>query len=199
MQCNYFYNKGKNKGKQCDKHPYKNAKYCSDHKDTAIAKHGNKEEVQQKQISKLANDNVFSEEIAKPAKKQNKSLFLLTLNTNKVLDTLSDDDKKEFKKFMEFVFNPDNFTDFLMDRTSTPAEVIDDMKLDYQFELSSDGRLHTHAIADINHSGCLTIRLNDIRELARKILGYNLYIDCRIGRDTASAWKAYMVKNKVNI
>lgn len=199
MQCNYFYNKGKNKGKQCNKHPYKNAKYCSDHKDTSIAKHGNKEEIQNNAKNKLANDNVFSEDVNKPKQKQNKSTFLCTFNSNKVIDSLTDDDKKEFKKFISFIFNESNITDFLMDRTSTPTEVIDNMKIDYQFELSSDNRLHAHAYLDIDHHGCLTIRLNDIRELARKVLGYNIYVDCRIAKDPAAAWKNYINKNSIKI
>ena len=112
---------------------------------------------------------------------------------------MSTEEKKKFLDFVQFTFDKDRIFDFISDRASPDdsRKNIRDVVVEYAFETGEEkGLLHAHILVSVKHQGFLTLRVNDIRALARKIFGHNLYISAPVTSDSTSSWLAYINKKK---
>ena len=130
-------------------------------------------------------------------KKPRSSVCAVTINLNKPYDGLSADEKARFKQFADYLFDKRNIVKYLTDQTnpSDPKKNIDNLQLDYNFEVGRlHGLLHLHGLIRIQHHGFYRLRLNDIREVARRMFGHAIHLNAPVSGDPIAAWQAYMKK-----
>ena len=211
--CSYIYAKGKQKGQRCTVIPHKGKSYCCNHKGSEQAKYGKPrndviEHKKDMNAECLAEDEVFSgENTVRAANSTPKSsVWAITVNSNKSLDDLTTDQKKDFRDICNYLFRGETHVlEFVSDRGQRDTrELIDNVESEMYFETSSSdkgGRLHAHCYLRIEHHGNLILRANDLREFYRKTLGYTIHLHCPVSSDQVSQWRAYISKgaNKVDL
>lgn len=129
------------------------------------------------------------------------STFLITVNSQRDIIKLSDEEKILFKEFTEFLFSESELTDNLIDLTNTsdPRSNLKKITIDYYYEVGEKfGKLHLHAIIDITHNGIYKFDLNRMREVSHEILGYNLHINIRGSADHSAMMRAYVSKKSTS-
>lgn len=192
--CQYLYYKGKLKGKRCETRT--KGKYCYRHKDCAAANPENNKSNQ------LKNDPVFGADHLPAQSKLKSTIYLLTINSNKSLENMSNADKETFKKFVDFILDRDNLIkDYIHDATcDNPEETIESIEVERYFEIGNVSKLlHMHAYINIQHHGHLSLNITDIRALARKIFNENLHINVMATSDPSIGYKNYARKNQYKI
>lgn len=191
-RCGYLHYKGKNRGKPCER--MTKEERCHKHKNCSTDKSVNKDGT-----NRLADDPVFAD--LAPAKnagpKVKSSVFLVTFNRNKTLESMSDEDKKKFRDYIDFVMSKENLlTHYLKDTNGADLNaVIRNIDVERSFELSHDaGLLHAHVYINIQHNGHLTLNIPDMRALARKIFGENIHINVQATSDPTIGYLNYTRK-----
>lgn len=189
--CQYLYYKGKLKGKRCETRT--KGKYCYRHKDCAAANPENNKSNQ------LKNDPVFnSGSDGKEPEKLYSSVFLLTINRNRTLENMSQDEKIQFRKFVDFILERENLVkDFINDATcDDPNETIESIQIERYFEQGPLNHLvHAHAYINIQHRGHISLNVADIRALSRKIFPENIYINVMVTSDPSVGYRNYIRKS----
>jgi hypothetical protein len=160
-----------------------------------------REEKKIRNTNLLLNDPIFNNGVKRQKKRagERNSNWNFTINSNSNYGKMTDQDKKLFKNFMNFVFDEDRILDYITDKESpsNSRKNIDKVKIDFYYENSANNLLHAHGILRIKHHGFIRLRLNDIRQLARKIFGKNIHIDAPVNSDTNTSWENYMKKSGV--
>ena len=157
--------------------------------------------LREKHLVDLQKDPVFASAYQmtghKPQKERS-SVWLITINTNKAYSTMTEEDKKKFKRFADYLMSRSHFLQFLRDATSptNPAANVDDLQLEHKFEVGTKlDRLHLHGLAKLTHHGFYSLQANAIRDFARKALGYTINLQSPVSSDPTQAWRQYMSKN----
>lgn len=192
--CSHVILTGKNKGQLC-KNKATQSNYCGAHH-----KMMNKKVDRKKGSQSLHEDAIFrnpNSETKKPKRKIRYSSFLITVNSQKDFQTMTAEAKKEFKDFVDFVFSPDEIRNFLTDTTSSDVDKnIVKLTIEHHFEIGEkNGRLHMHAILNIEHTGNFRLEANNIRQVAQRILGYKIHLDVRGSGNPTKAMEQYASKN----
>lgn len=194
MSCKHIIEKGPKKNSICGKKPRDGGDRCYRHKAKP-----------EKEKVNLADDPVFKDEkVVAKVPKTRSSNWAFTINSNQPFEKMTSDEKRNFKKFIEFIFTRENFVRYLHDQNSPDDsnKNIVEFTCDYEFEAGDVKRmLHAHALIRILHSGFYNLRLNDIRALAFKIFKKNVHIYAPNIRDPTAAWGEYLAKtrNRVEI
>lgn len=195
QRCDYRYYRGKNRGQQCEIQT--RAGRCHKHRkciETAAS--------EAEKGTKLQNDEVFgNSNVApdiQPKGKVKSSIYLVTVNTNKTLESLSASEKKQFKDFIGFIFDKQNLIDnYIIDNYGQAmADILESIEVEYHFEISpQNNRLHCHAYVAVEHYGHIRLNIDDMRALAKKIFPTNIYINATATSDKTVAMKNYTRKN----
>lgn len=203
QQCKWIYNKGKHKDKQCEAVTKSETGFCGRHKARGI-----KKENKVKGAEKISADSIFSDDAKPPSpnkKKQKSSCWMITINSQKNYDNLSDEDKKLFKKFGDFIMNEEMLKKYyLSDTTSDDINKnITSLKVSHYYEVGDEqNRLHLHGLIQLEHTGYFKLFVNRIREFAKKTLGCNIYLSAPVQSDPIKAYEYYIQKqqnsNKIN-
>lgn len=193
-QCQYVFKQGRHKGEQCTNGISKFPKYCAKHHRQLENKASNKDLNRQ-----LAEDPIFKSN-EPPKRKTNKSVFLITINTNKDYTKMSNEQKKLFNDFGTWLFGEDHgIKHFLIDSTNEDnmENIIDYDDMSAKYEVGEEfKKLHFHAMVVIEHTGKYQIDTEALRGVANKIFGYTPYINVRGRPDTQKAIIEYASKYK---
>ena len=195
--CNHILSAGKNKGDQCPKngiHEFQGQVYCKKHLDM-YKKKDNKN-------TTLENDPIFNDDIqsepTQPATR--KSIFNITINTNKDYNKMSDQEKLKFKKVVEYLFHRDNIIKYLKDMSnpSDPMVNMVDLQTDYAFEIGGKyNRLHAHGYVDTTHMGMMQINQALVRTVINRYLGSNVHLNISAQKSLSRiSYEKYMNKSK---
>ena len=135
----------------------------------------------------------------------NSSIWAITLNFNKTLESITPEEKLKIKTLASYLFidiNPDsdlpNLFAFILKDDSTPitrAE-LDNVKYDWAFEVGREQRrLHIHALVSIQHH--LWIHFDfQIKNFMHEYLGWRPNFEAKIQKvATDHAWERYLNKN----
>lgn len=192
--CEVVLVRGNRKGQLCG---VGTAPVCSRHKKMDLKKESRKE--------KNTNDlNEFVEEsvVIDPAERIRKSLFAFTINTNKTVDGLTEEEKNKFKKIMKHLFDNNAIEDFIICRDGAPCfrenpELIVNKRVGYAFEIGGQfNKLHAHASLEIDHKTLISIDLPQLKELFRQYLGFAPHINIKTPKQISSiTWEKYISKN----
>lgn len=190
--CKHVFKTGARKGQMCGKRGKHVDGTCSDH-------FGAKKKPRE---TSLVNDEVFGTPgaVAAPkAPKTKSSVWLITLNSQKDINVMSNDQKRMFKDFAEWVFDKDRFAQFYLKDMNSPADPTKNIKsldIKYQFEVGNEqGRLHIHALVNLKHTGMYRFEANKLRTFAKTALGYGVYLDSPVRSDEVSAMDEYVNKS----
>jgi len=192
-RCSHIFWRGKERGQQCSR--MTKGQKCHKHKgcqDDSVAAN--------EKVAKLQSDEVFgsnNEDQAIPKGKLKSSIYLITINSNKTLESMSSAEKKQFKDFVEFVFSQDNLKDnYIVDNHGLDVNgIIESFELESHFEVSpKTNRIHCHIYINIQHRGHISFRIDDIRALAAKIFPDKIYISFSVSSDPTIAMKNYTRK-----
>lgn len=203
MHCNYKYLQGKKKDTKCNVKVRDGKEYCSKHKKSV------EKNIEIKNNKSINDDPIFNNNVKIPEdaskQKTKKSIFNITINSNKNYYKMSDDEKLNFKKLIEYLFNPESpaILKYLEDATN-----IDDSNsnlketiTDFKFEVSNSQKLHTHAYLDLTHTGFYKINQQKLREVVNKFLGYTTHINISSQKisSNSNSWSEYMAKNEIQL
>ena len=193
-KCQHIISIGKNKGNQCTKngiHAFGTLKYCKKHYDI----HSKKED-----IKDINNDPIFNDKVDTNEPATRKSIFNITVNTNKVYNSMSDDEKKKFKQVVEYVFHKDNIIKYLKDMTNPEDATVNlvNLQTDYAFEVGGSlNRLHVHGYVDVTHTGIMQLSTHLLRIDLNKYLDTNVHFNVQAQKSPSRiAYEKYIKKNK---
>lgn len=196
-KCNHILTIGKNKGQNCEKngiHEFDGKKYCKKHLDKYKSNEGN--------TTTLENDPIFNEQFQEPKEQQDstrKSIFNITVNSNKNYNNMTDDDKVKFKKVIEYLFHKDNIIKYLKDMSSPsdPTINIVDLRTDYTFEVGGAmNRLHAHGYVDLTHMGMYQLNQSLMRTVVNRYLGSTVHLNIQAQKSPSRiSWENYLNKN----
>lgn len=198
--CNYIIKRGVNEGKQCTRnglHNYNNNKYCKQHCDS-VKKFD--------EADKIAGYGVQFNTERKKTEKEGKakwSMFLITINSNKNINKMTDEMKDDFKEVCEYLYDGDaQIIDFLRDRRSDDDDILEhiiDYEIQYHFEISknSGNKLHCHSILRVKHDALLYVNMPPLRELLKSVYGTNMHVNVRGIRDNAKMMLDYIKKQNL--
>ena len=186
--CSHVGTRGGNADVQC-KNRAKLGDYCVKHK--------------KREKANLANDEVLNDKVPKEqnaAPNEKFSVFRFTLNSQKDYTKMTTEEKTTFKNALDFVFNEADIVKFLIDRTN-PEDAkknINKLKIDYYLEVGeTQGRLHTHGVIDMTHTGNYQLDIVKIRALFEKLIGKNIYFNASASGNAEAAWNQYITKSGV--
>lgn len=196
--CKHIMIKGPRKGEMCQK-KIKSGTLCSSHKQK-------RKKPKAKAKANLLNDPIFNKNVIKedPRTVERKSIFNITLNSNKKYDNMSKQDKIKFKKIVEYVFNNNNFTKYLVDK-STPDNNHNNLKninVKYSFEVGGQqNRLHSHIQVDLSHTGFYQIKSMILREFINRAFNNKVHLNIQAQKisTNSTSWSEYIKKNYKNI
>ena len=191
-RCNHVFWKGKDRGQQCPR--MTKGQKCHKHKecqDESVEK--------EEKAAKLQTDDVFGNDEQTEAHKGKlrSSIYLITINSNKTLESLSIAEKKRFKDFVDFVFTDENLKEnYIVDNNGMDVnEITESLEIEYHFEVSpKNNRLHCHIYINIQHRGHISFRIDEIRGLANKVFPDKIYISFSVSSDPTIAMKNYTRK-----
>ena len=195
-KCDYILTIGKNKGNHCPYngiHTHNDQVYCKKHLD--------KFKRDETQTNTINNDPVFKDnfEPTEEQVKTKKSIFNITINSNKNYYNMTDQEKLKFKKVIEYLFYQDNLKNYLKDMSNptNPLENIINMRSDYKFEVGDKlSKLHVHGIIDITHNGFYQIKTQLMRTVLNRYLDSNVHLNIQAQKSaSSSAWDRYINKN----
>jgi hypothetical protein len=208
-QCQYKFWRGDNKGQQCPR--MTKSSRCYKHKDC----HDSLTTQNNDKVEKMQKDEVFGDDAAalqqhdtqlpRSKGKVKSSVYLITINSNKTLESLNKNEKKQFKDYVDFIFAEQNLKDnYIIDNHGDDInDIIESIDIEHHFEISPvTNRLHCHAYINIQHHGHISFKINDIRALAAKIFKDKIYINLSVSSDPTIAIKNYtrkMNENKVEL
>lgn len=216
-QCDYVYLRGVKRGTQCVdpgnydgrccKHKYKNKdnnlplsilknlSLDDDlHDDPKIRA---KENTERLKSDDILGDQIQSQDTHDNQKTSSSSIWNFTINTNTNYDSMTNEDKKRFKRFMNYVFSEEGILSFLtdIDNPNDPTANLDEpVKTDYYYENSSKNLLHSHGIIRLVHHGRYKLRYNDIRDIAKVMFGKAIHFNAQVHSDGPDPWEEYMKK-----
>lgn len=183
MHCKYI----DKQGNPCTRIPLK-SNYCSRHK----------KQVERKVERQMIIDNFQKRNgIKKAEAKMRSSIFLITLNSNKSYDKMTEAERKKFENFAKYLFNKHNILKYVTDRTN-PKDVSKNLKsIDtrFQYEVGPTSRkYHLHGIVKIEHSGMYWIDQAKMRNVAKDVLGYNIHLNIAVTKDSSLDIENYIQK-----
>jgi len=130
-----------------------------------------------------------------------KSVFALTINSNKNIKRLSPEDQEKLKQIMDHLFTNDNIIDFIECRPGAPCfrenpELIVEKRWQFKFEVGSKyGKIHAHALIEIDHRTIITMDITGLKDLFREFFGWNFHINVQVKKQLdSSAWAHYLGK-----
>ena len=192
MSCNHTFSKGTKSGQTCKKKPRGGATYCYKHSKTTPDK--------SERANAIKDDPIFNNSktiVTTAAPKERYSVWLGTINSQLDYSKMTDKQKRDFKDFSDYLLNRDNLIRYLTDAKS-PDDVnqnVRELSVEHYFEVGgSQNRLHLHFQLAITHTGHFSLECNKIREIAKKILGYNIYLNAPVQSDPVRAYAAYIKK-----
>lgn len=177
--CRYKFTKGKRKGKHCE-HFANYDNYCGLHKKIIDKRVGRSLK------AKSDLDDFLNGDVQKQIPKKNKkSVFLLSINTNKTVAKMTEEDKVNFKIVAKYLFDDHGvFDDFVIKRygrEKPESDLIVDQMSDFNYEISPETqRLHLHGVIDIEHKSNLLIDLPALREYVNETMGYKLNVNLKV-------------------
>ena len=206
VQCKYIWKKGDAKGTQCEKSCKKGRIYCYVHNKRVAKREETKQtaQIEQEKLNKGGNISRTKNTINKlPVINdgQRFSSFFVTINSNKNVTNMSEKDKDLFLSFCQYLFgeNPRilNFFSDMLGTNDSDLNNLQTFECEYKTEIGETSlKLHCHSIINIAHTGNFSIRLSELKEFARQVFGYNLYINASGMRNTTAAAKAYIYKKQ---
>ncbi len=198
MPCKFILTAGKRKGSQCDK-GCSTRKYCGRHVKMMSKKESGQSQIEaaddlQQFIGTQQPVNINEDRIRK-------SVFALTMNTNKPINKLSPEDREKIKKIMNHLFIDDNIIDFVDCRDGGGCfrenpELLIEKRWDYKFEVGEKfHKLHAHALIEIDHRTILTLDISGLKSLFREFFGWNWHINVSAKKQIdSSTWSHYINK-----
>ena len=209
MLCSYKYTKGKKAGTNCIKNGlFKIGKlyYCGEHQKVMSNRMKNKKiaERKGKGLNKRNNKPQPKTESKQPEtkKKSKYSLFMITINSNKDISKLSDEDQDKFKSFIGYLYdnNKPAILDLVEDRRKDidPKDVIEEYSVENYNEITpkSGNRLHNHALLRIKHNGMLYVNQAVLREMAEKLFDSKFHINIKGTNDSQKMLEQYITKSQ---
>lgn len=209
MLCSYKYTKGKKNGENCIKNGlFKIGKlyYCGEHHKVMSNRMKNKKIAQNKgkglnkRINKAKTESKQPQPNTESKKKSKYSLFMITINSNKDISKLSDEDQEKFKSFIGYLYdnNKPAILDLVEDRRKDidPKDVIEEYSTENYNEISpkSGNRLHNHALLRIKHNGMLYVNQAVLREMAEKLFDSKFHINIKGANDSQKMIEQYISK-----
>lgn len=194
MSCKHIFATGPKKGQRCPVIPADGGDYCAKHR-----KSTEKKQSRAHTANNLGNDALFAGTGGRPktAAKNRYSVWLITLNSNKDIDKMTYQDKKQFKDAMDYVFNRENIFDFFTESTGKGQDAVVKLNMEHHFEVGpSGGRLHVHALVDITHTGNFRFEANRLRAFLKQALGYNIYLNAPVSGNQSAAYAQYAAKRE---
>lgn len=165
--CKHKFKKGKRKGQLCNSFANYDG-YCGTHRPRK---------------STLA-DFIGEQKPIPQRQKNKKSVFLVTINSNKTLDSMNEQDRNNFKSITKTLFDDDGIFDYLVKRYGgviPEPEVIVDKFSDYNYEIGEEaGRLHMHGIVDVEHKSNILIDIARLRNYINEVMGYPVHVNVRV-------------------
>lgn len=197
MNCVHILTRGINKDKQCSRLG-KHEGYCKQHYDLINRLNLVKERAETELAEFIGGQDV--QPVMYDEDRINKSIFMITINTNKRVEDLQDYQKERFKAMMIHLFDDKNIFDFIQrpDKDGIDEDDFDiiQIKLGYNFEVGSAKRcLHAHATIEIDHKTILRLNIPELRSLINRVVDSPCYLDVRTPRQVTSAtWNKYINK-----
>lgn len=189
QQCTHILEKGKNKGSRCGKNASPGKEKCYIHS----------KPTKDREID-LSNDPIFSQKQEQKPKKDNSkySIYHITINTNKNYNTMTPEQKEDFKAYSVYLFGEKGFLKYIKDLTNPESlNNILKTKMEYYFEVGSKlHRLHLHAIVKIKHIGYMKFMANELRENSKNMLGYPIHLNSPVSNDAIKSWEKYIQKKQ---
>jgi hypothetical protein len=192
MPCEHIILKGPKKGLQCGKG---SNDLCSVHRKIISRAEGLKT---RRQEQTLAIDNIQMEPIVE--QKTKTSDYAITINSQKDIDKLTEDELSTFKGINQWLYDNDGLMSYV--------EFIGDNKIlskfsSYNYEVGEKvGRLHTHGILQVKHQGKIKLDFAGLREWINDALGWKAHINIQVIKSggTVGDWINYLNKrNSINI
>jgi len=199
MSCCYKFVVGKKKGESCiNKLAKRDNEYCAKHRKIM-------DKINSKKAKMNFNiDPVFNDAPKTPVVrdvKELKSIYNITINSNKNYYDMSDEQKQKFKTLITYLFDKENpaIVKYLEDATNkdNPKEHLIKFDSEFRFEVSPSHKLHTHAQFDTTHTGHYRIRRDDLADVINKYLGYNTHLNIKVQKVSTNQdkWGEYIGKN----
>lgn len=154
----------------------------------------------------IADADNIADDIGPPAQagggyeKHKWSVYLITINSQKDALSMSEDDRANFKSFIDKNVLGDGVFKYFEDKKSpkNPRKNMINVLQDGKYEIGEmQGRLHFHGIIRIEHTGLLQFHATKLRNDAKKELGYPIYLASPVSSDPIAAYQQYFEK-KIN-
>jgi hypothetical protein len=209
--CDFTYKTGKNKGQKCGAikiNTYDDVgetmNLCGGHRKVMLTTINRKAKNIQN-LREFSGENFITNMHGSKGDRVNKSIFMCTLNTNKTLESMTDEYKERLKTLINYLFNmidPDtgheNIYSFVLDCQSNMLsnDRIINRRHDYAVEIGDDqNRLHLHFTVEIDHNDCIRIG-QELRQVIDRWLGDKVHFNIQVPKSPSSKiWERYVEKN----
>lgn len=192
--CDHILKRGKNAGTPCGKKLWGEDGKCRKHSEFDEPVGGGLGDFIQQEPVEINEDRI------------RKSVFGLTMNSNRTLDSMSEDDKQKIKRLMEYLFDQEKIYDLVIPREGARCfrenpELLVETNCGYRYEVGGkQSRLHVHAFVEIDHRTVVHINLTKLKALFREYFGQSWYIHCTVKKAIdSSAYVHYMGKDITNM
>lgn len=136
----------------------------------------------------------------KKEKKPRRSVFMMTINSQKSIDEMSLREKNRFKMLVGYLFDEDGIYGFIRERDGYPelADNAVSFRDDYSYEIGEKfSKVHMHGVVDIEHNSFIFMDIPALRTFVNEYLGYNSHINVKTpGQNAVVNWENYMNKNQ---
>lgn len=127
-----------------------------------------------------------------------RSDFALTINLNKTVAGLSDEQSHMFKLLSEYLFDCGGIEDFIVDLKDGVTTILNQF-VEHNFEVGEKfGKLHVHSLIHLKHDGKVRLDIPRLRDFIDDAMGYKVHINVQAikGGGTVGDWLKYMRKNQ---
>lgn len=195
MNCLHILTKGINAGSQCKKNRVDESDYCRVH----LKMYDKREKTRQRAMDDFSEFNTVRQIEETQPERINKSIFMITINCNKTLENLTENQRNRFKVLMEHLFDKGHIMDFVQSPDNDANEHILQIRTDYNFEIGPINRtVHSHSTLEIDHKTMLRLNIPELRKLTNKLMGSACHINIKTPHQISSkTWERYI--NKLQI
>lgn len=199
MPCRFILTTGPRKGQVCDKGCGSNDQ-CSRHRKIVEIRENKKEKVDLDLKEFIGNQAP----VDLGGDRLRKSVFGLTLNSQRTVESLDETDRAKIQKIMKYLFDPDigAILDFVDCRDGASCfrenpELLVENRWDYKYEIGTNQqRLHAHSLIELDHRTVVSLDISGLKALFREYFGWSWHINVTAKAQTDSAsWAHYINKN----